>query len=741
MMSVLEATDQLCPDQLLAQTADVITEGVIKYPALYHRVVDALSLRPKSHKEAAQIIYILRNYGYNINHTNETGTTPLLQYIQSCDLVEDDVVEAMLRCNAEVFIKNENNTCAFDEARKPHVARSIKALFARYMPGIWRAVAVDDVHQVRFLVNQWCRVDVEQQNKSLLHLTLEVGTENVIGIISGIHTSMALAHGVLAGDLKYVENLVREEKSINVNLKNLGDGGTTPLYYAALQNNTEIIKLLLSMGARVHCTMTTKDKTDLPLLFALMLEYPQVHASTLQLLIPQTPVHVETLHYKGKNILFHCVNCDMDSSVVSAILNVSSAAMVTAREESGLTPREYAVKEGCDAVVEIIDEFVYKWWTDKESDKNKKMLALHSYHPIPIMKKILSLDDGGGCYDNQPCDVSRELLSASLNQYQQHIYKFHQALEMEDEEQVQAHITYFGCDSFQEFMSDSRLQGEGQPALHKVILRGNVQLTQLLAETLVYKQGCRLDSIRDQFFRTALHYAYALEDSKAIVNILMDHGASEFTMDMDGRSPLAFKDRRELSEMKELLHYQLIKDFQQPEPDPWSAPLPIPIVGYMKNCRHTHHVPNSAAHMLNHSHHLHQISTAIPDKIVRQDRNMFAIKDRSQTDHPLVFRSKSPTKAQATKFTDVSAVSKNKFDTSENSRMNFSDFESQYFNDSDNNVERDRLETRYDKVEARYVIDDYDDELDVSSDDEYLDDEEELVEEESRRQGHTCTIL
>ncbi|OWF38032.1 Alpha-latrotoxin-Lh1a [Mizuhopecten yessoensis] len=670
-MSVLEATDQLCPDQLLMLTDD-IKDGVVKYPALYHHVVDALCLRPKSHKEAAQIVYILRNYGYTVNHTDKSGSTPLLRYMQSCDLVEADVVEAMLRCNTDVFIRNENNTSAYEEARKPHITLSIKALFARYMPGIWRAIAADEVHQVRFLVNQWCRVDVEQEGKSLLHLAFDVGTENIIGIISGIHTSMALAHGVLAGDVKYVENLLSKERTINVNLKNMGDGGTTPLYYAALQNNTEIVRLLLSMGARVHCTITTADKTDLPLLFALMLEYPQVHASTLQLLIPQTPVHVETLHYKGKNILFHCVDCDIDSSVVAAILDVSSAAMVTAREESGLTAREYAEKEGCSAVVEVIDKFVYNWWTDKSNDKNRKLLALHSYYPIPTVSKILSLDDVGN-HDNHHGEVREELLSSSLTQYQRHICKFHQALELEDEEQVHNDVTYFGCDSFQEFMCDSRPQGEGQPALHKVVLRRNAELTQLLAETLVYKQGCRLDSVRDQFFRTALHYAYAVEDNKAIVDILVDHGASDFSMDKDGRSPLAFKDRRELAEMRDLLHYQLIQDFDQPEPDPWSSPLPIPIIGYIRNCGHAQHASNSLTRKLNQSDGRRQVSAAILEKTSTQNRKMFAIKDQGQADQHLVLQSKPATDSQTAKFFNVS---ENKFDSSANSsRMTFSDFE------------------------------------------------------------------
>ena len=34
-----------------------------------------------------------------------------------------------------------------------------------------------------------------------------------------------------------------------------------------------------------------------------------------------------------------------------------------------------------------------------------------------------------------------------------------------------------------------------------------------------------------QYFRTCLHYAYGMESGKEIINILEDHGASEFSMD------------------------------------------------------------------------------------------------------------------------------------------------------------------------------------------------------------------
>ncbi|CAL1533277.1 unnamed protein product [Lymnaea stagnalis] len=59
-------------------------------------------------------------------------------------------------------------------------------------------------------------------------------------------------------------------------------------------------------------------------------------------------------------------------------------------------------------------------------------------------------------------------------------------------------------------------------------------------------------------------------------------------MDKDNRSPLTFKDRRGQELMNELLQYQYLQDFSEPEPDPWSVPLPIPIIDYYLNtCAHS----------------------------------------------------------------------------------------------------------------------------------------------------------
>ncbi|ESO87920.1 hypothetical protein LOTGIDRAFT_166220 [Lottia gigantea] len=86
--------------------------------------------------------------------------------------------------------------CAADAecAKMERTTFTVPGLFFWHCsPGIWEAVEGDDAMNVRKLVNQWSRVDVQQKNgKSLLQLALEVGNESIIRVVSCIRPSMSL---------------------------------------------------------------------------------------------------------------------------------------------------------------------------------------------------------------------------------------------------------------------------------------------------------------------------------------------------------------------------------------------------------------------------------------------------------------------------------------------------------------------------------------------------------------------
>ncbi|BFZ13359.1 hypothetical protein BsWGS_16397 [Bradybaena similaris] len=560
--------------------------------------VDSLISTSAHGMSAARVVYLLRNLGAQINWQNEEGNTPLMCYLKGGN-PDCDIVEAFLRCNADFYIVNKQAEFPLElVTTSPDIPCAVRDVFMKYVPGIWEAVTRDDAMSVRKLINEWCRVDVQKSGKTLLQLALEIGTENIIRVVSGIRPSMEFAHSVLAGDTQMVRRMLRLKLKININFRNLGDRGKTPIFYALVLGNTEMVHTLLDRGARVDIALKGEDEIDIPLFFYALEHQPPICPSLLKTVIPIAPVRIDALFYKGRSVLFHCIEKCVGDQLVDFILSKSSAYLVTQRIQRNQCAREMAEEHNCAWMVKAIDDAVVRW-VYQEEGINRQILVLQGYQYIPAALQNTTLEN------------DQDTFYRYLSLYQEQVNALHKAVEESDEETVR-HIIYFrhpDDHSLDPCLADSRRPGDGQPLLHKAVLRGSVGVTQLLAETLVYQRKQRLDSIRDQYFRTALHYAYALEDGKDLVNLLLDYGASEFTMDKDNRSPLAFKDRRGQDLMHKLLQYQYLQDFSYPEPDPFSIPLPIPVIDYLLATACTHsdghsHASSQALEYFNFRHHL-----------------------------------------------------------------------------------------------------------------------------------------
>ncbi|KAK7505274.1 hypothetical protein BaRGS_00003436, partial [Batillaria attramentaria] len=516
---------------------------------VFHIAVDGLLRKPSEVQRGAQVVYLLRNMGAHINRQDQDGCTPLLRYLK-CASAHPDVVEAFLRCNADVYITDKDGVYPLEVVTtSPTITDAVRDIFMKYVPGIWEAVEGDDAMNVRKLINEWCRVDVQKNGQTLLQLSLDIGTESIIRVVSGIRPSMEFAHCVLAGDVGTARKMLRlsQKLKLNINFRNMGDRGATPLFYALRQGNMAVVQLLLEYGARIDIMMKADAECDIPLYIAALETIPAIPTPLLKAITPNGPITVDCLFYKGKNVLFHCIDNDVDGALIEFILCKGSAYLVTQRIENNLCARDYADIHGCRKMVQAIDSAVSRWMF-QEMGINREILVLQGYQYLPAPVK------------NSGDDVDS------------------------------------ATDPFYKYLP--LYQGDGQPLVHKAVLRGSYEMLELLAETLVYQHKQRLDSVRDQYFRTALHYAYGQEDGKQLVDLLLDYGASEFTMDRDSRSPLCFKDRRGQTLMRRLLEYQLRQDFRQPEPDPWSVPMPVPIIGYILSCSNGAHTPEDVTEKL-----------------------------------------------------------------------------------------------------------------------------------------------
>ncbi len=66
-----------------------------------------------------------------------------------------------------------------------------------------------------------------------------------------------------------------------------------------------------------------------------------------------------------------------------------------------------------------------------------------------------------------------------------------------------------------------------------------------------------------------MHYASGSLENKRIVQLLSQFGFSDNVFDYLGQTPLDFQERKESTELQELIAMHRTKDFDKEEPNPW----------------------------------------------------------------------------------------------------------------------------------------------------------------------------
>ena len=72
------------------------------------------------------------------------------------------------------------------------------------------------------------------------------------------------------------------------------------------------------------------------------------------------------------------------------------------------------------------------------------------------------------------------------------------------------------------------------------MLNNHVSIVELLSRTL--SQDVKLDAVRDSWYRTALHYAFASESGTDAGAVLQEYGASDLTMDAVSTSAIYYSE-------------------------------------------------------------------------------------------------------------------------------------------------------------------------------------------------------
>ncbi|XP_076330855.1 uncharacterized protein LOC143236459 [Tachypleus tridentatus] len=518
-----------------------------------------------------EIVFMLTDAGAGTEIRDNANHTPLFYALEGKD---HTLCDALLQCGADMHALDEGGITLVEEVyRLYQVDRSSREdivllqVFEKYFPGLWRAVSLGNIEDVRRLINLWCKTDLHRDGKSLRDLALESGHEEVIGLIINIEFSMRLVHHVLAGNVLGVQHMLTNHRNkLQLDLRNLSARGAPILYFVLQKKDAEMVRLFVDHGCRIYTMMRDQDDYEMPVLFVALQD--DMPLSVIQALLPEgRSVRLEELLskllHKGKSVLEVAVLNSVKPEVFELLVSRGGPTLVSDRNQDNYTVRDQALKVGKKVYAKIIDKYVTQWIKyPKKFPEKRKILALRGYdHLLDV------------CPENGPTeDPSLSIFAQKITIYQNQIAKLADAVERGDPTDFSELCMFERSSNLLEpnICWGGRPKGDGLPLLHRAVLHNHELIVNAI---LLHKPSEEsVDSLFDQYHRTALHYAYGMTEAGPIRRKLLDHGCSEHVLDKNGMEPIDFAEVRGAPLMEALLN-RLGKGnaYHTPEPNPWAV--------------------------------------------------------------------------------------------------------------------------------------------------------------------------
>ncbi len=200
-------------------------------------------------QDTPELTNLLLHYGANVNVQDLNGKTPLME---ACRLGHVDVVEALCGAGADLTLRdNQGRNAAIFAAGARIKSLELVNYFSprkEYAMLICSAIAAKNHSTAMTLLNQYFPEKYIDKAAGLLILKQAIQSDNreivkkmLTKNINLNESSDALYHALRPVRLK---NWVRSSANLG-----LIENGQTPLFWAAEQNNTELVKLLLDAGS------------------------------------------------------------------------------------------------------------------------------------------------------------------------------------------------------------------------------------------------------------------------------------------------------------------------------------------------------------------------------------------------------------------------------------------------------------------------------------------------------------
>lgn len=193
------------------------------------------------------MVYILSNYGIDINKQDKRGRTALELAINK-EL--KNIIVALIRVGIDL---TEKDYKALIQSVQSSCQSELLDIYTKYEPGLWGAVKKNNVGLVHMLINSWCRINTTKNSRTLIqYAKLMRKSPEIIQLLIDYDATIELVHATLAGDEQRMAHFLSEPRGADPHIMDIShqEGQDEPLTPQSLRDtaiqmgHTHILHLL-----------------------------------------------------------------------------------------------------------------------------------------------------------------------------------------------------------------------------------------------------------------------------------------------------------------------------------------------------------------------------------------------------------------------------------------------------------------------------------------------------------------
>jgi len=512
------------------------------------------------HRSAASTpahIYVMANNGVPVNVENNNGDTPLHLAARANNY---ETTEALLQCCADLTIRNKMGQTPTDIA-----TGAIKDLLQKCEPDPITCVTNGYTRELqKHFHKNWCNMEcIVKDGLSLLQLAMvKVNEDNNLvdccRILQDFRDSSELIHCVLSENVTRLHEILSTRQDYTVNARFKDRNSKTLLSHAIESNNLDVVKMLVSAGARVNGVRvkeTGSSAKTVPLFHKCLKSDLQPEIAHFIHSV-QDPGEMLEKDHTGNTALLRAVQEGASDRLIDWLLVADNGLSLVHRNESGMNARELAVSKGRSDIVQTIDKFVLQ-------QRGKFFLVKLPVHFYGL-DNLQFTDESVGKTLLEVVEDSRDKDDIkALTHYSEIEYRGRKLMEAAANGDL-AEVKKLNTGNFQD--------KNGFTALTRAIVFNKLEVVKYLCVSRP-----QLKTLPDNSNRYPLHYACCLADEpgRQIIKVLLERKPEDIEKkrDKDGIYPVEYKALRNTSKIDQILSDARNLDAQGRESSP-IAPLP-----------------------------------------------------------------------------------------------------------------------------------------------------------------------